>query len=243
MTEAVSTPTPPRHSPPTSPTRPKGILKNTNAALPTSTRLQWDEANLAATEIGKDSLMKITEPKTPFVRYNAELDQVEGMTEIPPFNLDSPLQDASPLLGSSPRDIAFDSSKIPPDSPSRPGAQRPGSERGSRRTSFSGRQSGSRSASAGSRTPSFSLPSNEAHLKDTDGLGLTMGKDDDDDVMDAETAAKHAEFVHKRDRHYSNEAEAMKRAAALMAQDDEEEEGGSSSYNQEQQTLPNGRAG
>ena len=41
--------------------------------------LQWDEENLALTEIQKDSLMKITEPKTPFVRYNAELDIVENM--------------------------------------------------------------------------------------------------------------------------------------------------------------------
>jgi protein phosphatase inhibitor 2 len=40
--------------------------------------LQWDEENLALTEIQKDSLMKITEPKTPYVRYNAETDTVEG---------------------------------------------------------------------------------------------------------------------------------------------------------------------
>lgn len=40
--------------------------------------LQWDEENLALTEVQKDSLMKITEPKTPFVRYNAETDTVEG---------------------------------------------------------------------------------------------------------------------------------------------------------------------
>lgn len=40
--------------------------------------LQWDEENLALTEIQKDSLMKITEPKTPFVRYNAETDTIEG---------------------------------------------------------------------------------------------------------------------------------------------------------------------
>ena len=39
--------------------------------------LQWDEANIALTELEKDSLMKITEPKTPYVRYNAELDTVE----------------------------------------------------------------------------------------------------------------------------------------------------------------------
>ena len=45
--------------------------------LPRSS-LQWDEENLALTELQKDSQMKITEPKTPYVRYNAELDEVEG---------------------------------------------------------------------------------------------------------------------------------------------------------------------
>lgn len=40
--------------------------------------LSWDEENIALTEIQKDSLMKITEPKTPYVRYNAETDTVEG---------------------------------------------------------------------------------------------------------------------------------------------------------------------
>jgi len=40
--------------------------------------LQWDEENIALTEIQKDSLMKITEPKTPYVRYNAETDTIEG---------------------------------------------------------------------------------------------------------------------------------------------------------------------
>ena len=44
--------------------------------------LQWDEENLALTEIQKDSLMKITEPKTPFVRYNPETDEIEGGTCI-----------------------------------------------------------------------------------------------------------------------------------------------------------------
>ena len=40
--------------------------------------LQWDEENLALTEAQKDSQMKITEPKTPYVRYNAETDTIEG---------------------------------------------------------------------------------------------------------------------------------------------------------------------
>jgi len=38
--------------------------------------------------------------------------------------------------------------------------------------------------------------------------------------MDEEAAAKHAEFVKARGRHYSNEAEAMKRARQLI--EDEE---------------------
>src|ERR1700733_15084739 len=47
--------------------------------LPRSS-LQWDEENIALTELQKDSQMKITEPKTPYVRYNAELDEIEGGT-------------------------------------------------------------------------------------------------------------------------------------------------------------------
>lgn len=90
--------------------KPKGILKN---ALPQQagqqqqfvcflsaqrvahipcpfSSLQWDEANIALTEIQKDSLMKITEPKTPYVRYNAETDEVEGGTSLLFFLLRTP---------------------------------------------------------------------------------------------------------------------------------------------------------
>lgn len=48
--------------------------------------LQWDEENLALTEAQKDSQMKITEPKTPYVRYNAETDTVES-GKLPPITL------------------------------------------------------------------------------------------------------------------------------------------------------------
>lgn len=47
--------------------------------------LQWDEENIALTEIQKDSLMKITEPKTPYVRYNAETDTIEGGASLTTF--------------------------------------------------------------------------------------------------------------------------------------------------------------
>jgi protein phosphatase inhibitor 2 len=41
-----------------------------------------------------------------------------------------------------------------------------------------------------------------------------------EEEMDEETAAKHAAFVRARGRHYSNEAEAMKKAAKLIAEDE-----------------------
>ena len=44
----------------------------------TNFSLKWDEENIAETEIGKDSLMKIDEPKTPYVRYDADNDLVLG---------------------------------------------------------------------------------------------------------------------------------------------------------------------
>ena len=41
--------------------------------------LKWDEANLEMNEEQKDSTMKIDEPKTPYIRYDPETDQVLNM--------------------------------------------------------------------------------------------------------------------------------------------------------------------
>lgn len=41
--------------------------------------MRWDEANLELTEAQKDSTMKVDEPKTPYVRYDPETDQVLNM--------------------------------------------------------------------------------------------------------------------------------------------------------------------
>ncbi|KAG2138043.1 uncharacterized protein EDB93DRAFT_1242136 [Suillus bovinus] len=188
--------------------KPKGILKNAvpqPGSQPHS--LQWDEENLALTEIQKDSLMKITEPKTPYVRYNAETDQVEG--DIPSLDLGGRMPSPMEYLSSSPRSVS-------PTADS--------SRRSSRRTSLSsaGRASSGRSASTGSsRSTSFNLP-NEAKaeiraVQDSPGEEVET-----EEEMDEEAAAKHAAFVRARGRHYSNEAEAMKRAAKMP--DDEEEE-------------------
>lgn len=191
--------------------KPKGILKNAAPQQPGSQShsLQWDEENLALTEIQKDSLMKITEPKTPYVRYNAETDQVEG--EIPSLDLGGHMSSPMEYLSSSPRSV----------SPT--GANTSGPS--SRRTSLSstGRPSSSRrSASTGSsRSTSFNLPS-EAKAEIRAVQGNPGEEVETEEEMDEEAAAKHAAFVRARGRHYSNEAEAMKRAAKMV--DDEEEE-------------------
>ncbi|KAF9464800.1 hypothetical protein BDZ94DRAFT_440816 [Collybia nuda] len=191
--------------------KPKGILKNAPQTPGTPGHsLQWDEANLALTEIQKDSLMKITEPKTPYVRYNAETDEVEG--EIPNFDLDGNYippnrETASPIM-----------------SVSSTGADTSGPS--SRRTSISstGRSasaSGRSGSATSSRSTSFSLPS------DARGEIRADSREPGEEVefeeeMDEETAAKHAAFVRARGRHYSNEAEAMKRAAQLMDDDEDD---------------------
>lgn len=217
--------------------KPKGILKNA-PPLPhtiSSQHLQWDEENLAATEIGKDSLMKIDEPKTPYVRYNAETDTVEGMTEIPPFSLEpisrTPSAPNSPLPSSGElnsaalvsESLVAASASVAP-APRRASFNRPGSRPGS---------TGAMSRSS-SRSTSFHLPTDDAgqagvraqsaspnHIS-TDRIPVTPGEIEEDEDMDPATLAKHADFVRARGRHYSNEAEAMKRAQQLMADEDDE---------------------
>ncbi|KZT05625.1 uncharacterized protein LAESUDRAFT_726916 [Laetiporus sulphureus 93-53] len=201
----------PHHSPVSRPSsKPKGILKN--APLPTHTgqHLQWDEDNLALTEAQKDSQMKITEPKTPYVRYNALTDTVES--DIPSLDLNGGSFTASPVRPQSPS--------------SSTGATGGGSAPSSRRTSFSstGRAS---SASArpdsgrSSRSTSFNLPDDARETIRLDGR--QPGDEIEFEEMDEETAAKHAAFVKARGRHYSNEAEAMKMAAKLIDEEEEDE--------------------
>jgi len=184
------------------PVRPKGILKNaTQPAGTPQTRLTWDEENLALTEIQKDSLMKITEPKTPYVRYNAETDTVEGFSDIPQFSLDGQ-GSTSPAPGSpiTPRSPSVDSSS-------------------GRRPSFS---TPARSASS-SRSTSFNLAEVPARLKGED-IVIPQGEVEEDEPMDEEAARKHAEFVRARGRHYSNEAEAMKKAQQLLEEENSSED-------------------
>jgi len=149
--------------------------------------------------------MKITEPKTPYVRYNAETDEIEG--EIP--NLDLGHRYESPPQ-----------SPEPPPSPT--GADTSGQS--SRRTSFSssGRPSGRSASSSSSRSTSFSLPNDSK--RDLRTPGDPTGEEvEGEEIMDEEALKKHAEFLRARGRHYSREGEAMKRARELMGKDDDED--------------------
>ncbi|KAI1796056.1 hypothetical protein LXA43DRAFT_1090153 [Ganoderma leucocontextum] len=198
--------------------KPKGILKNAPPSTPGGTQhsLQWDEENLALTEAQKDSHMKITEPKTPYVRYNAETDTVEG--DIPSLDLNgrvgspiSPVRSMSPVSSTG---ATTGGGSGPP----------------SRRTSFSsvGTQGGRSSTPArggsgsSSRSTSFNLPSEAREVIQLDGR-QPGDEIEVEEEMDEEAAAKHAAFVRARGRHYSNEAEAMKMAKKLMDEEEEED--------------------
>ncbi|KAL1935129.1 hypothetical protein VTP01DRAFT_4269 [Rhizomucor pusillus] len=72
----------------TKPTKPiKGILKKPSQSANdgVEARLKWDEANLEYNEGQKDSTMKIDEPKTPYIRYDPEKDEVLNMPGDVPY--------------------------------------------------------------------------------------------------------------------------------------------------------------
>ncbi|SAM07426.1 hypothetical protein [Absidia glauca] len=68
----------------TSPAKPiKGILKNRTEGnnMEKDSHLKWDEDNIMLTEQQKDSTMKVDEPKTPYIRYDAATDQVLNLPD------------------------------------------------------------------------------------------------------------------------------------------------------------------
>ncbi|KAI0732783.1 hypothetical protein C8Q72DRAFT_881714 [Fomitopsis betulina] len=207
---------PPPHQPSMSRSnsKPKGILKNAPPVhhMPQHS-LQWDEENLALTEAQKDSQMKITEPKTPYVRYNPETDTVEG--DIPTLDLG---RANSPPVMSPERAVSPTSSTGATGGGSAPSSRRTSVSSTGRTSTPSNRPSSGRS----SRSTSFNLPDDAREVIRLDGR--QPGDEIEFEEMDEETAAKHAAFVKARGRHYSNEAEAMKKAAQLMAQEDDDDE-------------------
>lgn len=65
----------------------KSILRTGNEVNDNG-NVKWDEDSLLITEAQKNSTMKITEPKTPYIHYDHEKDIIKGHTaEIPPLEL------------------------------------------------------------------------------------------------------------------------------------------------------------
>ncbi|ORX38008.1 hypothetical protein BD324DRAFT_624143 [Kockovaella imperatae] len=121
--------------------RPSAVLEDMSPATDAqrnAEHLKWDEQNIQETEVQKDSLMKITEPKTPYVRYDAENDLVLG--DVPAFDLS---QDGPQSPQSSTH-----SNNLTPASPST-----------ARNTDVNARRSSSSTSS--SRSASFSLPTKD----------------------------------------------------------------------------------
>ncbi|RHZ55464.1 hypothetical protein Glove_415g34 [Diversispora epigaea] len=70
--------------------RPKGILKKPSVNFQQRNKLKWDEDNIQLTESQKNSTMKISEPKTPFIHYNQETDEImTDLRTIPGLTLES----------------------------------------------------------------------------------------------------------------------------------------------------------
>ncbi|GAA5947057.1 hypothetical protein JCM3765_002133 [Sporobolomyces pararoseus] len=229
-TSSTTSAPPPRPPPP-----PRGILKNAHSSHSSQSQSQsqsqshglaWDEANLSLNEVQKDSTMKITEPKTPYVRYNAETDEVMDLDKIPGFELGQ---------------TSFNSPPPPPSNSSSSDLPPPPSTTSTRDQSNIRRGSeGSEKMVRVERTNSFNLSSSEQSggsqgmMMNVDGatptntvLGVastTEPLSDDEEPQDEETKEHRKQFAQKRGRHYSNEAEAMKRAQALMANEDEDED-------------------
>ncbi|KAJ2158847.1 hypothetical protein GGF46_003466 [Coemansia sp. RSA 552] len=81
--------------------KPKSILKKSTEAATTGTHLRWDEDNLRITEAEKGGRMKITEPLTPYIKYNPENDvDLEDMEDL---RLTSGMTSRSSSVASSPK--------------------------------------------------------------------------------------------------------------------------------------------
>lgn len=174
--------------------------------------------------------MKITEPKTPYVRYNAETDEIEGgwysfcsTNEALDNSVDIPTLDLNGHY------ISPGSPMMPP-SPTGADTSGPSSRRTSISSSGRGPSSSGRSGSGNSsRSTSFNLPDEARKGIRADHSGRDTGEEVEfeEEEMDEEglrisfyisiilshlitAAKKHAAFIRARGRHYSQEAEAMK---------------------------------
>ncbi|KAJ1841959.1 hypothetical protein LPJ73_005949 [Coemansia sp. RSA 2703] len=81
--------------------KPKGILKRPSDSPEKTSHLRWDEDNIRITEAQKDAKMKVDEPKTPYIRYNPDLDA--DLQEMEDLKLASDMSSRSSSVMSSPK--------------------------------------------------------------------------------------------------------------------------------------------
>ncbi|KAL7424867.1 hypothetical protein Q5752_000552 [Cryptotrichosporon argae] len=190
---------------------------------PRGDHLTWDEANIALTEIQRDSLMKIDEPKTPYVRYDALNDVV--LSDVPDFDLkdngDAPLTPSSPrsVIGSQPTTPSLAHNTAA--NARRPSL--PSSSGSSRSTSFSLPDKPHPVRPGQPSSPSAAIPAllgaTYANTSGNAASGADGGDvfaDSDDEGLDEEQKAHKRDFKKKRAQHYGNEAAlALKKAKEL----------------------------
>lgn len=236
--------------------RPKGILKHAGSSTGqdgaaeddaqtvvegqgqgAAPSLRWDEVNLNLNEVNRDSTMKITEPKTPYVRYNAETDEVMDLDKIPGFELGETERTGAGNGADDGEDkdyFAMDKdgeatarqtgeapgAPEPTTTSTRPSAlstsSNPGAGQSSRSSSFSSRR--------GSETSRRSSDVSERKMVVVEDHG--PGVDAEDEGADEETRKARKEFKERRGSFYSGEGEMMKRLrAGVLELDDEDEDG------------------
>lgn len=171
---------------------------------------------MALNDLNRDSTMKITEPKTPFVRYNAETDEVMNLESIPDFDLGR----ASSSSSYQPASIN-DEPMASEEDPS--GSQNPTPSM--RRFSSSSSRRGSGSTE---RKVLVQPPVGPSSTAGDDALD----DEEDDADLDPDARAKHDAFVRARKGHYGNEAEAMKKARELAEKEEIESEATAESSDQ-----------
>jgi len=153
--------------------------------------------------------MKITEPKTPYVRYNAELDEVENMGDIPSFDLNRNQSSAtSSAQTESPR---HDPALLADESL----ATEANTQANARRPSFGANTpKPGRSGSSSSRRTSFHVPETERpKLENNDAAG-------DGSVVEEEV---HTQFAMKRAQHYSGEGGALLKKGSIDTEEESSE--------------------
>ncbi|EIW72286.1 hypothetical protein TREMEDRAFT_22970, partial [Tremella mesenterica DSM 1558] len=254
MSEALDSPI--MHTPSSSrPPPAKGILKNAvrrpsgpltgderqGGSERNQDHLTWDEEMIALQEIEKqeEQRMKIDEPKTPFVRYDALNDVVLSgesfLSYVPKFDLE---QDHPPRSPSTPRSSAPGTPSTTSSHPRRPSSS---SSTSSRSTSFSlpnhpgiirpgprstspavpavpGPKPSAPQARSGELEAPISLGATHANTAANAGEVFT---DSDEEDKSPEAIAHREAFKRMRKGHYANEADAIARAKALMEKEEE----------------------